>query len=145
MTISFCINQQLRTNHGKNDNAIRCVALGKRALEILEAQKTMLKHMGIISPWVIPDERAMMSTSPRRMYKCWYKYRNEHGIKVPLHELRHTFVSAVKSDMPEPFLKSMVGHSEDMDTFGTYGQEIDSDIEMTSRIVDTVFDRLIKP
>ena len=47
--------------------------------------------------------------------------------------------------MPEPLLKSMVGHSEDMDTFGTYGEEIDGDIEMTSRIVDTVFDRLIKP
>lgn len=137
------INQELRTTKGKNDNARRCVALGKRALEILEDQKAMLKRKGIISPWVFPDERAKMSTSPRRLYKCWYFYRQQHGISVSLHELRHTFVSAVKSDMPEPLLKQMVGHSQDMDTYGTYGQELDGDIEMTGRIVDSVFDRLI--
>lgn len=45
--------------------------------------------------------------------------------------------------MPEPLLKSMVGHSEDMDTFGTYGQEINGDIEITANIIDSVFDRLI--
>lgn len=137
------INQELRTTKGKNDNAQRCVALGKRALAILEEQKAMLKRKGIISPWVFPDERAKMSTSPRRLYKCWYFFRQQHGITVSLHELRHTFVSAVKSDMPEPLLKQMVGHSEDMDTYGTYGQQIDGDIEATGRIVDSVFDRII--
>ncbi len=143
LVISCSINDNLRTTGGKNDNARRCVALGKRALSILEEQKAMLKRMGIISPWVFPDERAKMATSPRRLYKCWYAYRKEHGISVSLHELRHTFVSAVKSDMPEPLLKSMVGHSEDMDTYGTYGQEIEGDIQQTANIVDSVFDRLI--
>ena len=45
--------------------------------------------------------------------------------------------------MPEPLLKKMAGHSEDMDTYGTYGQEIESAIQQTATIVDTVFDLLI--
>ena len=143
LLVTRSVNNLYEITPCKNDNAVRKVALGKRPLHVLEDQREYLQRSGIDSDWVFPSENPHFPADSNAVYKQWYTYRKQHGIQTSLHELRHTFVSAVKSDMPEPLLKSQVGHSDDMDTYGTYGQEMEGDIETTATIIDSVFDRLI--
>jgi integrase len=142
MSINRSVNRLGEITPGKTENARRMIMLSDHALSILADQRAMLKRHGIISPWVFPDEEGEMLDS-NKLYKAWYTYRKQHGITQALHELRHTFISAVKVKMPEPLLKAMVGHSEDMDTLGVYGHEIDGEMRQTAKIVDAVFGQMI--
>ena len=60
-----------------------------------------------------------------------------NGITVVTpYELRHTFVSIAKS-LPVGMVKSIVGHSESMDTFGVYGHAIKGeDAAITAALED---------
>lgn len=78
------------------------------------------------------------------MYKQWQHYRDQHGIKPTLHELRHTTVSLVKTELPEELLKRVVGHSKSMDTFGVYGHDVQGELDRAATILDTVFDRIFE-
>ena len=102
----------------------------------------MLRRAGIISPWLFPDPEGEC-TDPKLLYERWDRYRKQHGISATLHELRHTFVSANKADMPLELLKGIVGHSASMDTIGIYGHEIDGEKLRAAGIVDDVFGRLL--
>ena len=42
--------------------------------------------------------------------------------------MRHTFVS-IAQELPEAYVKRLVGHSRNMDTFGTYGHAVAGDAE----------------
>lgn len=141
--IQRSINEQYEETRGKNDNANRWFVLPEVAKKILADQLSMQKQLGIISPWVFPDELGQR-TDPRRMYGMWRTYKTQHGIKSTLHELRHTFVSAVKNDLSLPQLKAIVGHSDTMDTFGVYGHEMDGELRDTAQVVDQVFSRILK-
>lgn len=140
--IDRAINNINEVTRGKNENARRYIALPEIAKNIVDEQREMLKKSGLISPWMFPDEYGERLDS-NHLYKCWSKYRNQHGLDCSLHELRHTFISIVKSDMPVALLKATVGHSEDMDTFGVYGHEVDGDMQQTANIIDKVFTRLL--
>ena len=51
-------------------------------------------------------------------YNRWKTYCKTHGLTpISLYELRHTFVSVIKT-LPAGTVKPLVGHSQDMDTFG---------------------------
>lgn len=52
-------------------------------------------------------------------------------------------MSVVKT-LPAGEVKPLVGHSEDMDTFGIYGHALTGDAENTARAVNGVFLRLLK-
>ena len=60
------------------------------------------------------------------------------------YELRHTFVSMMKR-LPEGELKDLVGHSQDMDTFGVYGHAFGSDAEDTAQAVNGVLFKILNP
>ena len=62
--------------------------------------------------------------------------------KTTLYELRHTFVSITKS-LPEGYLKQLVGHSKDMDTYGVYSHEISSDKDTAAKMIQDIFEGLI--
>ena len=141
--IKRSINSKNEETRGKNENAQRYIVLGKRAASVLEDQADMLKATGIISPWVFPDEYGDRS-DPNRIYKQWLTYRTQHGIKSSIHEMRHTFVSVAKADMPETLLKRVIGHSKSMDTFGTYGHDVDGELERAANIADGIFDNLLQ-
>ena len=57
--------------------------------------------------------------------------------------VRHTFVSVVKT-LPAGEVKQLVGHSQDMDTFGIYGHTLTGDDETTAQAVNGVFLRVLK-
>ena len=140
--ISRAVNNLGEETKGKNDNARRYITLSPMAKEVLEAQAAMLKRNGIISPWIFPDEHGERLDS-NHFYKAWKSYRTAHNLDVSLHELRHTFVSIMKYDMPQEMLKDIVGHSPEMDTFGVYGHTVDGDRENAAAIMDDVFARLL--
>ena len=84
--------------------------------------------------------------SVRILPGCWelQAYCTANGLTpCSLYELRHTFVSVVKT-LPAGEVKDLVGHSEDMDTFGVYAHTLAGDAENTARAVNGVFLRVLK-
>jgi Site-specific recombinase XerD len=140
LTIKRSINSMNEETAGKNDNARRSIYLPKAALDILADQRTSLMDRGIKSPWLFPDASGDR-LDPNHLKKQWDTYRRQHGMGCTLHELRHTFISMVKSDMPAELVKATVGHSDDMDTFGVYGHEFSDDMKRAAGIIDTVITR----
>ena len=59
------------------------------------------------------------------------------------YELRHTFVSIVKS-LPEGDVKTVVGHSKNMDTFGIYGHMLEGDLERIAGEIEGKFSELLE-
>lgn len=143
LTVSRAVNDRGEITPGKNKNARRTNVLPMRAQKILEDQAAMLQSLGIKSKWIFPAPDGSM-LQPKAIYDHWINiYAKQHGIHVTLHELRHTFVSIAKLEMPEVLLKDIVGHSSTMDTHGIYGHEIDGDKQRAADIIDSIFDRLL--
>lgn len=128
---------------GKNKNAQRYFVLSDHAKTILTAQKTMLKQLGIISPYIFPNKQGK-ATMPGYLFKNWQAFREAYGITCSLHELRHTFISINQADIPEQLLKRAVGHSKSMDTFGVYGHEVDGDMERVASTIDHTLTTLLE-
>ena len=129
------INKWQEITPGKNANAHRKVKLSKLAVEILNDQKAYLKAEGIISPWIFPDEYGKQMNS-NNLYHAWERYLKYHGIDhISFHEIRHTMISMSKK-LPRELVKAVVGHSEDMDTFGVYGHMSPEDFDEAAAALD---------
>lgn len=126
--------------HGKNDNARRSFAVTSSMKQVLDDQMAYLKEKEIESDWVFPDKYGELS-NPKAIYFSWRAYAKQHDIECTIHELRHTFISINKADMPIELLKSVVGHSSSMDTIGIYGHEVDGDKERAARIMEDTFQK----
>lgn len=113
LTVQRSINSANEITEGKNKNARRTIELTDTALNVLEDQRKMLQRKGLVSPWVFCDQYGERP-SPNCVYDQWDTYRKHHGIRSNLHELRHTFISVNKSDLPLELMKSVVGHSQSM-------------------------------
>ena len=108
------INVYGELTSGKNDNARRAFRLTPTAKAILDDQ---LKRMTGLYVFGISTEE--------NYRKRWKKYCSQNGIPyVCPYELRHTFVSLIQS-LPEGWVKTLVGHSKSMDTFGVYGHAME--------------------
>lgn len=143
LTVRRAINHYGEITQGKNTNARRTNILSKRAQLVLADQRAMLKSHGIISPWLFPASDGS-ALDPNALTNHWLRvYAPQHGIHCSLHELRHTFVSIVKLEMPEALLKDVIGHSASMDTTGVYGHEIDGEKQRAADIIDSIFDRML--
>lgn len=127
---------------GKTANAQRYVALCDRAQKVLADQREMLRKAGIVSPWIFPGKNAKASRT-NTIFANWKRFTAQNDIDATLHELRHTFISAMKSELPMALLKQQVGHSNNMDTLGTYGHEMAGDVDVTAEKIGVVFDALI--
>ena len=55
---------------------------------------------------------------------------------------RHTFISIAKQ-MPEGMVKSIVGHSKSMDTFGVYGHTVDGELEQAAEMLQGLFKSIV--
>jgi integrase len=127
---------------GKNDNANRFFALNSLEAAILEEQRKMLDDSGIESEYIFPTKYGE-PLKERSYYRRWCKYRDFNGITATtLYELRHTFVSVAKS-LPEGYLKQVVGHSKNMDTYGIYSHEMKNDREIIAAMLEEKFKKII--
>lgn len=141
--IKRSINKFEEVTHGKNDNARRTIRLSQLMSQILEDQKEYLKSIGVSSQWVFPDEHGERA-DPKIITNRWKVYRKQYGFKSSIHELRHTFVSINKSALPIEMMKSVIGHSTKMDTYGIYGHDVEGERKIASDIIDDVFAQVLK-
>lgn len=141
-TIARSINTLNEMTAGKNKNARRSVKLSSMAMQTLAAQRNMLDAMGINSEWVFPDEWGELS-DPNRAYKQWQFFCRTHSVSSTIHEMRHTYISMMKNDMPEQMLKDLVGHSVNMNTYATYGHVVNPEMDRAKQIMDATFDRFL--
>lgn len=142
ISIQRSINQFCEETHGKNDNARRAIVITPLMRNILADQSAYLRSIGIISPWVFPDEHGQCA-NPKSIADRWKFYCKQHGFQTTIHELRHTFISINKADLPLELMKSVVGHSSSMDTYGIYGHDVDGDAARAAEIIENVFNRIL--
>lgn len=140
ITIRRSINKLREITPGKTENAQRKIYLPEHAKQILTAQKEMLASRRIKSAYLFPQEDGKPSF-PNHIWNHWRTYSSQHGIDCSIHELRHTFVSMMTTNLPAYLLKSVVGHSENFDTDGVYSHELQGDKQRAAKIIDTVLDK----
>lgn len=141
--ITTAYNQYGEITHGKNLNATRRIKLSELALKILEDQKLSEQKNGITSMLLFPDIDGGF-ISERKLYKNWCAYQKSNGIpQISLYELRHTFVSVCRANVPETMLKMVVGHSKSMDTQGVYGHEVQGQLDVAADEIMKSFSSLI--
>lgn len=126
-------NENGEITAGKNDNARRDVVLSSLAQTIWEQQVSQ------------SDSDELFPDVPQSTYQHHLKaYCSFHGIgPVTPYGLRHTFVSIVKT-LPEGMVKDLVGHSEQMDTFGIYSHALSDDINEVQVAIDARFLDLLR-
>lgn len=128
------INILGETTTGKNENALRSFCLSDLAYNVLMTQQATT---GEVSGPVFPVD------SEKQLYDRWRLYCKANRIPAcSLYELRHTFVSVVKT-LPAGTVKDLVGHSKDMDTFGIYGHTLAGEAQKTAQSVNGVFEKLL--
>ena len=133
--VSRSVNIEGTQTRGKNDNAVRSFALSDFARAVLEEQRKLTGSRD--SVFEIQAEQ--------HYYDRWRIYCRVNEIPpTSVYELRHTFVSVAKT-LPAGEVKELVGHSEDMDTFGQYGHALTGDAETTAKAVNNVFAQLLSP
>lgn len=131
--IRRAVNIYGETTRGKNQNAVRAFALTKIATEILNAQRELQ----------LPGESVFGINSESTYRHCWKRYCIANEIAyVPPYNLRHTFVSLAKT-LPEGSVKTLVGHSKQMDTFGVYAHLIQGEDVQTAAMLDVVLDKVL--
>ena len=134
VNLSRAINVKGIETRGKNENAVRSFVLSDVARAVLEAQRAITGHC----------ESVFCLETERRYYKRWKVYFAPNDLQpVSLYELRHTFVSVVKT-LPAGEVKELVGHSEDMDTFGIYSHTLTGEDIATAQAVNAVFLKLLQ-
>ena len=127
-TIHHSINEYGELTDGKTDNSQRSQAVPTLGEAILEEQKKLLDKYHIKSKYVFPDKDGGF-ISPNKLWYRFKTYAEYNNLSVhTLHELRHTYVSLFKNELPEEILKQIIGHSKDTDTIGTYGHNIEGDL-----------------
>nr|DAU92930.1 MAG TPA: Integrase [Bacteriophage sp.] len=127
------INQDKELTTGKNENAQRSFVLSELAKKVLEDQLAVSK-----------GKKVFPIQSQSTLRHRWEKYCESNGIPyISPYELRHTFVSMAKS-LPEGQVKAIVGHSQNMDTFGIYGHEMQGEMAKTAENLDAIFSEIIQ-
>lgn len=126
---------------GKNKNSIRAFVMPVLAKEAYECQLELLRSMGVKINLTTPLFNIPSQSS---YYKAWSRYLESNNIPhISPYELRHTFVSIAKS-LPEGQIKSVVGHSMNMDTFGIYGHYITGEDVETAENITNLFSHVIQ-
>lgn len=128
------VNIEGKQTRGKNENAVRSFQLTGLARRVLDEQRQDTGGHG--SVFRILNEQ--------HYYKRWKTYCAANGLTpCSLYELRHTFVSVVKT-LPAGEVKALVGHSADMDTFGIYSHTLTGDAAHTAQAVNGVFLQVLR-
>lgn len=129
------ISAKGRITPGKNENARRVVPIGELARSILRSTIRRNEDKKLYTEWIFCDTHGGPGNQST-MRNQWNELKAERELKGTVYSLRHTFISMMKSVMPEQMIKDIVGHSVSMDTFGTYGHIVDGDEKRAAEIID---------
>ena len=141
--IKRAINDNGEITQGKNKNARRVVPLPPIALAIIEETIERNHNRNFGTPWVFCNYYGSPA-SQDSVRKQWNKIKEERSLPGTLYSLRHTFVSIVSSQthLAEGTIKELVGHSQSMDTFGTYKHAVKGELETAADVINLTFERL---
>lgn len=144
ITVNRAVSPVGDISQGKTVNSKRVIPKTQLSGEILESQLNFQQIHGrtdwIFGDWMNGWEHTVAAHHVTAAWKNVSARLNLPDISV--HELRHTFISLFKSDMPIALLKQTVGHSASMDTIGVYGHQTQEDIEITSEIINSLFQKI---
>lgn len=127
-----CLTESFEITEGKTNNANRDIPLTAIAENILNEMDRHGEYIFFLG------ERPMTLT---RRFKEYAKY---HGLSAQLfHELRHTFITLIDNVIPMNVLKSVVGHSEHMDTIGTYGHVNNKEMSVARENINNVLQSVL--
>lgn len=137
--ITKSININGRLTQGKTANAHRRFAINSRAKAALESQIEKSKKFG--SKYIFCNTLGELMSEKTALSR-WKYLIDESRLNAPgtsLYSLRHTFISHSAPIISEPILKSIVGHSVSMDTYGVYQHATDKQLEIAAEALDKVF------
>lgn len=141
--IKRSINRLNEITKGKNKNAGRNFAIPEIAEYEIELQIKMLKEHGIETDYIFCDPYGQQII-PHTFYAWWKRYCEFNDIDyVTPYELRHTYVSIVKGKVNTQILKGSIGHSDDMDTYGRYGHEVNGELDEFGKSVNEIYKKII--
>lgn len=131
--VQRAVNVRGEITKGKNQNAVRSFVLSRMARRVLDDQRQITGR----------QESVFCILTEYNYYWRWKVYCKANGLTVVTpYELRHTFVSVVKT-LPAGEVKGLVGHSLDMDTFGVYGHALTGEAEATAEAVEGTFLKIL--
>lgn len=138
LIIRRAINARGKITDGKNDNARRVIPIGELASGILRKTIQRNEEHNLRTEWIFcsPDGSQGKQNGMR---KHWAKLKTERELPGTVYSLRHTFISMMKNVLPEQSIKDIVGHSVNMDTFGTYGHIMEGDARRSAEVIDLTF------
>ena len=139
VTIRQSVNTHYRITEGKNKNAQRRFKLPKSALAEVKAQCEFTK--GLCSEYIFcgyDGSPAHQNT----VYRAWIRLSKRIGCEgTSLYGFRHSFVSYYGGSLPLPYLRTILGHSVNMNTYHYY-HENDKQTEQAASILDSVNDQI---
>lgn len=122
-------------NKGKTMNADRLIPvtpLLKREIESLPRRGMYLFNT---------DDLSVRIHTVQGAFKRFCDFHNLSAHN--LHALRHSFISLSDSVLPLNTVKSIVGHSEGMQTVDIYGHVIGDEMQMARDVIEEVFEKLL--
>ena len=149
------INRRATINKSYSVNGIgdtksaqeRFIPLSDRAIEYLNAQKTMLQNEFNPSlfrddlkddPLVFPSENGT-PMRPDSYSGSIRRLAEKKGLHVTPHMMRHTFVYLTRGNLSLKDLQSILGHSESTTTLDIYGDMINDSMSENIKKIDHVF------
>lgn len=134
---AFSADDEIST--GKTNNAMRNIPLIQQAETVLLKQRELLTrwHLGD-SELIFPCDKGGAMTKPVAEYH-WKLIAKMIKTDCTIHELRHTFISISKSELPLALLKQVAGHSATMDTLKVYGHETEKDLQTSLDLLSEAF------
>lgn len=143
--IQRAVNDEGEVTEGKNKNARRAIPLPPLAATIIKETIARNHEANFGTPWIFCNyygNQANQGTARKQ----WNRLKAERGLPGTPYSLRHTFVSIVSSQttLAEGTIKDIVGHSDSMDTFGTYKHTVSGELEKAAKVIDLTFERLKK-
>lgn len=141
VTIRQSVNTHYRITGGKNKNAQRRFKLPKQALDVIEDQRKFADGLGNEIIFCGYDG---LPAHQNTVYKSWRRLAKIIGAEgTSLYSFRHSFVSYYGGSLPLPYLRTIVGHSVNMNTYHYY-HENDKQSEEAASILDSVNDKFKK-
>lgn len=135
VTIRRSINTHYRITECKNKRAQRRFKLPKKALEVIEDQKRFTGWRESEYIFCGYDGEAARW---KNAYRAWLYLSKKIGAEgTSLYSFRHTFVSRYGASLPLPYLKTIIGHGVDMNTYHYY-HESDEQTAQAASILDRV-------
>lgn len=122
-------------NQGKTRNAERYIPITPMIQEELDRIPHRSRYI------FNTDDLSVRIKTIQGAFKRYCEYHNLSAHN--LHALRHSFVSLSDSVLPLNTVKSIVGHSEQMQTVGIYGHVIGNEMDIARDTMQTVFENVL--